>query len=205
MASDVSAGMLARAAGRPAGPDAAPIERVEASAVELPFPDAAFDAVLCQQGIQFFPDRAAAVREMGRVARGGGVVALAVWAAGHRLEPFDDYAEALAATGIEPPVPGAFEHGTFVMDERQVRGLFETEEYAEVEVSSFEQIVTWPSAEAAAAGILGTPFAPLVSAFEPTAGAAFEAALIERFAGADGLGPVSRTTVAIIARATTRL
>ncbi len=204
VASDVSAGMLERGAVQPASPAAAPIERVEAPAAELPFPDGAFDAVLCQQGIQFFDDRPAAVREMARVTRDEGVVALAVWAADHRLEPFDDYAEALAATGVEPPMPGAFAHATFVMDERQVRGLFDTEHCAEVEVSTFEHIVTWPSAEHAAAGILGTPFAQLLSAMEPAARAAFDAALIERFAGPDGLGPISRTTASIIARATIR-
>ena len=33
----------------------------------LPFADAAFDVALCQLGLQFFPDRAAALREMRRV------------------------------------------------------------------------------------------------------------------------------------------
>jgi SAM-dependent methyltransferase len=35
--------------------------------VDLDLPNAAFDLVLCQQGLQFFPDRAAAVREIRRV------------------------------------------------------------------------------------------------------------------------------------------
>src|SRR6185436_13032645 len=38
----------------------------------------AFDAVLCQMSLMFFPDRAAALREMRRVARPGGTVALVV-------------------------------------------------------------------------------------------------------------------------------
>jgi SAM-dependent methyltransferase len=46
----------------------------------LPFEDASFDVVLCQAALMFFPDRAEAVREMARVAVGGGVVALQVWA-----------------------------------------------------------------------------------------------------------------------------
>jgi SAM-dependent methyltransferase len=44
----------------------------------LPFADASFDAVLCQMALMFFPDRARAIRELGRVARPSGVVALAV-------------------------------------------------------------------------------------------------------------------------------
>jgi SAM-dependent methyltransferase len=45
---------------------------------DLPFPNASFDAVLCQMALMFFPDRAAALHEMARVTRPGGVIALAV-------------------------------------------------------------------------------------------------------------------------------
>jgi ubiquinone/menaquinone biosynthesis C-methylase UbiE len=44
----------------------------------LPFPDRSFDAVLCQMALMFFPDRAGAVREMRRVVRDGGSVAVLV-------------------------------------------------------------------------------------------------------------------------------
>jgi ubiquinone/menaquinone biosynthesis C-methylase UbiE len=44
----------------------------EASVDALPFEDAAFDTVLCQQALQFVPDRAAALAEFARVARPGG-------------------------------------------------------------------------------------------------------------------------------------
>jgi SAM-dependent methyltransferase len=47
----------------------------------LPFADGCFDAVLCQMGLMFFPDRAGALREMGRVARANGTVVVAVPAA----------------------------------------------------------------------------------------------------------------------------
>jgi SAM-dependent methyltransferase len=46
----------------------------------LPFPNGQFDVVLCQAGLMFFPDPAGALREMGRVARAGGTVAVQVWA-----------------------------------------------------------------------------------------------------------------------------
>ncbi|MGH9214916.1 MAG: class I SAM-dependent methyltransferase [Acidimicrobiales bacterium] len=44
----------------------------------LPLPDRAFDAVLCQMALMFFPERAAALREMGRVTAAGGTVAVLV-------------------------------------------------------------------------------------------------------------------------------
>jgi SAM-dependent methyltransferase len=45
----------------------------------MPLPDATFDVALCQQGLQFFPDRSAALGELRRVLAPGGRVAIAVW------------------------------------------------------------------------------------------------------------------------------
>jgi SAM-dependent methyltransferase len=66
---DLNPGMLAVAAARAAGepPTSASITWQEANAARMPFPDAAFDVAYCQLGLQFFPDRPAALREMNRV------------------------------------------------------------------------------------------------------------------------------------------
>jgi SAM-dependent methyltransferase len=71
---DVNPGMLAVA--RRHGPE---IEWREGRAEALPFADGTFDAVLCQFGLMFFDDRVAALREMRRVLRPGGRLAVAVW------------------------------------------------------------------------------------------------------------------------------
>jgi ubiquinone/menaquinone biosynthesis C-methylase UbiE len=47
------------------------IEWKEGSAMSLPFPDGSFDLVICQQGLQFMPDRNKALREMNRVLVSG--------------------------------------------------------------------------------------------------------------------------------------
>ena len=73
---DVTPGMLAVA--RSATPPGASIEWHEASADAMPFPDESFDVVLCQMGLQFMPDRSAALREMRRVLARGGRLALNV-------------------------------------------------------------------------------------------------------------------------------
>jgi SAM-dependent methyltransferase len=75
---DVNPGMLAVARSKPV-PDGARIEWLEQDAMALDLPDGAFDLVVCQQGLQFFPDRAAAASEMRRVVRDGGRVLLSVW------------------------------------------------------------------------------------------------------------------------------
>ncbi|MGW7408054.1 class I SAM-dependent methyltransferase [Streptomyces sp. NPDC054833] len=56
------------------------IEFTEASADRLPYPDATFDAVVCQQGAQFFPDLTEALTETARVMRPSGRFAATVWA-----------------------------------------------------------------------------------------------------------------------------
>ena len=70
---DINDGMLAVA--RRVRPD---LDWRRGDVVELPFPDGSFDAVLCQMALMFFPDRRGALREMARVARPGGRIALAV-------------------------------------------------------------------------------------------------------------------------------
>jgi ubiquinone/menaquinone biosynthesis C-methylase UbiE len=70
---DINPGMLAVA--RSVTPPDMPIEWHEASAEDMPLPDASFDVVLCQMGLEFIPNRLAALREMQRVlARGGRLV-----------------------------------------------------------------------------------------------------------------------------------
>lgn len=73
---DINKEMLAAARAQAAPPT---VEWVEGSALAIPLPDGSIDAVVCQQGLQFFPDRAAAVREMRRVLVPGGRLALSVW------------------------------------------------------------------------------------------------------------------------------
>ena len=75
---DVSAPMLDAARSVAAG-EGLSIEWRQGSAMQLPLSDTAFDLVLCQQGLQFFPNRLGALLEMRRVLRPGGRLALSVW------------------------------------------------------------------------------------------------------------------------------
>jgi ubiquinone/menaquinone biosynthesis C-methylase UbiE len=201
VASDVSPAMLTRSAasGSPAG--AAPIDYVEASATDLPFADGSFDVAVCQQGLQFFPDRGRAVRELCRVLRPGGVAGLSVWADTHRLEPFGHFSDALAAAGVAPPFPGAFDNASYVMGEGEVRALFSDAGFSPILVSVVEQDVSWPEARGAIAGILGTPFGPAAAGLSPQRREQLDADLMQRLEAIAPGAPVRRTTAAIVARA----
>ncbi len=56
----------------------------------LPYPDGSFDVAAAQFGLMFFEDRPAALRDMLRVLKPGGVLAVAVW---DSLENSDGYRE----------------------------------------------------------------------------------------------------------------
>jgi SAM-dependent methyltransferase len=56
-----------------------PVEWRAADAMRLPFEDASFDAVACQFGVMFFPDRPKAFAEARRVLRPGGLLLFNAW------------------------------------------------------------------------------------------------------------------------------
>jgi SAM-dependent methyltransferase len=80
-----------------------PVAWRQADAMQLPFPDGAFDAVVCQFGVMFFPDRARAFSEAHRVLRPGGVLIFNVWDRIEENEFADTVTAALGALFPEDP------------------------------------------------------------------------------------------------------
>jgi SAM-dependent methyltransferase len=100
VATDLNAAMLDEAR---ASPFARSVEWQPADAMALPFPDAAFDAVACQFGAMFFPDKAAAFAQARRVLRPGGWFAFNVWDAIAHNEFADVVTGALARVFPDDP------------------------------------------------------------------------------------------------------
>jgi ubiquinone/menaquinone biosynthesis C-methylase UbiE len=101
IATDISPPMLAVARSKPQPPGSAPIEYVESSAAPLVVPDSIADVVCCQQGLQFFPDRLSALREMRRVLKPTGRLGVAVWDELPTCTTWLAYHRALAAVGLD--------------------------------------------------------------------------------------------------------
>jgi ubiquinone/menaquinone biosynthesis C-methylase UbiE len=80
-----------------------PVEWREANAMDLPFGDASFDAVVCQFGVMFFPDRPHAYAQARRVLEPGGLFAFNAWGPIAHNEFADAIADALAALFPQDP------------------------------------------------------------------------------------------------------
>jgi ubiquinone/menaquinone biosynthesis C-methylase UbiE len=77
VATDLNEAMMAYAAGK-FRPDEA-VEWQQADATNLPFPGESFDALVCQFGLMFVPDKERAIREAYRVLKPGGTFLFSVW------------------------------------------------------------------------------------------------------------------------------
>jgi SAM-dependent methyltransferase len=92
-ATDLNAPMLEIAAQKFGPADVVAFQ--PADAMSLPFTDGAFDLVLCQFGVMFFPDKVAAFREALRVLRPGGAYVFSVWAS-MPVNPYTEVVEEVA-------------------------------------------------------------------------------------------------------------
>ena len=109
---DAVAEMVAVAARRAEQSGITNIEFKQCAADRLPFADETFDAVVSRLGAMFFDDTLASLRELLRVLKLGGTIALAVWS-GQAANPFfsiitDILAAYIASPPEEPDAPGAF-------------------------------------------------------------------------------------------------
>src|SRR5215831_18360231 len=89
---DIAPAMLEAARGRVNEPAFLP---VAADGQKLPFSDGSFDAVVCQLGLQFFPDPALGLREFRRVLRTGCCAAVCVIATADRAPMWGILADAV--------------------------------------------------------------------------------------------------------------
>ena len=137
---DLNAGMLAVARAKPSAVD---WKEGDGAAMELA--DASFDLVICQHGLQFFPDRAAGVREMRRVLAPGGRAVVACWQGLERQTFFATLVRAqahhLGVSESHVGVPWSFG------DADALRGVFVAAGFADVEVQTHTIDACFPEPE----------------------------------------------------------
>ena len=128
---DVNPGMLAVA--KTTAPPEASIEWHEGTAEAIPVRDQSFDVALCSLGLQFIPDKGAALGELHRVLSSGGRIAFN--AVGPAPEPFEAFAEALGRH-IKPEAAGFVRQVFSLHDPAEVRDLVDDAGFRDVSIRS---------------------------------------------------------------------
>ena len=200
VATDLNPPMLARAAEVTAAPN---VQWRQADAQALPFADAAFDAVVCQFGVMFYPDKAAGYAEAGRVLRPGGRYVFSVW---DRLEAND------IGRIVHEAVAAAFPHDPPSFVRRTPHGYNDPDAimaalgeagFSRVGVETVRLATPAASALAAATGYcLGSPLRAEIEARRPGGGEAVAEAAVRALEAHFGPGPIRGTGQALVITAT---
>jgi ubiquinone/menaquinone biosynthesis C-methylase UbiE len=156
VATDLNVPMLEYASARKGLPQHT--EFKEADAQNLPFEDRSFDAVVCQFGAMFFPDRVQGYREARRVLRPGGRFIFNVWDRISENEFADVVTEAVGT--LFPQDPPRFlartPHGYH--DTSQIRDELRAAGFGEISIDAVDERSKAPSPrEPAVAYCQGTP------------------------------------------------
>jgi ubiquinone/menaquinone biosynthesis C-methylase UbiE len=195
---DINAGMLAVARSR-STPAGAAITWVEASAAATSLPDESFEVVLCQQGLQFFPDKPTALREVRRVLVAGGRALFSTWksmgpyhrAVGEALERILGVEAATKFRSTRVGLP----------DDIVLRRLFIEAGFREVQVRPSTMVVHLPAIETFVLGHLaGTPLAEAVASLneEKRAAVARQVKIaLQSYADSDGVAVPDDVNISI--------
>jgi ubiquinone/menaquinone biosynthesis C-methylase UbiE len=163
---DINPGMLAVARSLPvvAG---APVAWHRGSALALPFSAAAFDVVLCQLGLQFIPDRPAALREIRRVLVPSGRLALNVFG------PIERNPATCALTGaldrhVRPGASAAKRAEHSLADTAELRALIAAAAFKDIEIRTATKMVRFSSAaDYVRIQMAATQLATLITGYDP--------------------------------------
>ncbi|HET9772489.1 MAG TPA: methyltransferase domain-containing protein [Acidimicrobiia bacterium] len=167
---------VARTVPAPVGP---PIGWHVGDATSLPFPDEAYDVVLCQMGLMFMPDRPAVLAELRRVLVPGGRLALNTPG---RIHPTFEAMEEAIVEHVSPEL-GGFVRAVFSMHDPDAVAVLVADARFE-DVSAAVSTVTVrlpPPAEFLWQYIHLTPMAPFMDQASPAARSAMEQQVVERW------------------------
>ena len=171
----------------------------QADALALPFEDGGFDAVVCQFGAMFFPDRVKGYREARRVLRPGGRALIAIWDSLEHNPMTRCVVDAMAVRF--PANPPRFlartPHGH--SDQKTIRTELAEAGFGQVTID----VVTLPSRapshiDPAIALCQGTPMRGEIEALAPQGLAAATDAAAEALAREYGEGPIEAPMQALL-------
>jgi ubiquinone/menaquinone biosynthesis C-methylase UbiE len=158
------------------------VEWCQGSVADMPFDPESFEVVLCQQGLQYFPDRARAMSEMARVLSPGGCLALNVWGALDR-QPF--HAAVIAGVGefLGAEAEAAFDLAFSLNTADELRHLARDAGLNDIRVRFEHRTLRYPVSAGMVVGFMGaTPVTPQFAALPDDDRKAFVAYVVGRLA-----------------------
>jgi len=168
---DVSPAMLGVARAWRPQDGAAPIEYIESSAAEVPLPDSSFDVAYCQQGLQHMTEPEAALREMWRLLKPGGRMAIAAWTS----SPFQRFRQIV---GQLVPNAGGHRPSDFGRDAAALKGLLAQLGFGDVQVQTRQLVSTFEGGVSQALRLAeGTSVGPVLATLSEAQRAEVRAAL----------------------------
>jgi ubiquinone/menaquinone biosynthesis C-methylase UbiE len=134
-----------------------PVQWQEVDATNLPFADATYDAVICQFGLMFVPDKRAAVRETYRVLKPGGSFVFNVWDAMEHNE-LAKMAHEIIGSFFDRDPPRFYEVPFGYHDRSEIEKLIRQEGFRAIQLSVLPKESKIRQAEEAAQGLIeGNP------------------------------------------------
>ena len=138
------------------------IEWQEADATALPFGEEAFDAVVCQFGLMFAPDKDAVTREAYRVLRPGGAFLFNVWAR-MKKNAYARIAHETIASFFDRDPPTFYEVPFSMHDARSTRASLKRAGFDAIESTQVTLACSPPSTDEFAVGLVrGNPVATAI-------------------------------------------
>ncbi len=143
------------------------VQWLQADACSLPFGDRTFDAVVCQFGIMFVPDKALAAREAHRVLKPGGLFLFNVWDAIEHNKLAQLTHQTIASYFDKDP-PAFYEVPFGYHDEDEIKGVLKEVGFEEIETEVVDKVAMTSRAEDAAEGFVhGNPVAKAIIERDP--------------------------------------
>jgi ubiquinone/menaquinone biosynthesis C-methylase UbiE len=174
------------------------VEWQTADATKLPFPDGSFDAVVCQFGLMFFPDKGAGIREAFRVLKPGGRYLFNVWDTMAR-NAFGRITHETVASFFPTDPPSFYTVPFSLHDPEPTRALLEAAGFGQIAWTHLETTGTSPSAAEASIGLIeGNPILGAIMERRPEALGEIKRAVAARITAELGDSPVRAPLRALV-------
>lgn len=181
-----------------------PEENVEwkpADALDLPFGDESFDAVVCQFGLMFFPDKQRGVSEAHRVLKPDARFTFSVWDAIERVDLAKATETVIKQFFPENP-PDFYDIPFSFHEEDRLRSVLTTAGFREITIEAVPFPCVSSSAQDAAHGLIhGNPVISAINERDPAKAPEIESALADKIAAQFGAAPVEARMQAIVCTA----